>query len=85
MRAATGDLFTQAESPVADHHPGKASDQTAEYRKSDDDDQNKIEPVHKDFPVSAWYACLYFSLVLSATSGGSPGAGGCLFQWMDSR
>ena len=63
----------------------ESSREARENRESDYQHQQNVDPVHSGFPVSTRYASRYFSLVLRTTSAGSAGAGGCLFQWMDSR
>ena len=63
----------------------ESSREARQNREPNDKHQQNIDPVHSFFPVSSWYASRYFSLVSRTTSAGSAGAGGCLFQWMDSR
>ena len=68
---------------------GKPGQEPRYDRTAYNRDQDKIEQTHEadwsSRPVSSRYASLYLSLVFSAISSGSSGAGGCLFHLIDSK
>jgi hypothetical protein len=77
---------TPATTAVTDADPRKALRDSRYHRGS----RNEIKRMSSQFSV--WRVAAqqpvrltYFALVFRATSGGRAGAGGCLFQWIDSR
>src|SRR5437773_9488551 len=75
LDAAVDHFFDQSLQAFRDHSRSTVGSVTAD----------RLHPYSSSSPVRRRYASMYFSRVLSMTSSGNDGTGGCLFQRMRSR